>query len=363
MQILRLVQGKILFDEFDSIELGSNWQVIPDDSARYSLAERPGFLKAFHGETNLLILTNEPDEYVIDIKNEYVPLNGQISAGLTVYKSIDTQLEVLEYLDTTKDASYVYQYLRLERSGNVYTAYGRNNDTSNWELIGSGEFLSSGKVGLTIKGPSIAGSSEYNLDYFRMYKNHYVQLLNVPVGYTVELVNQSNAKLYASKVTDPYSGVKLKFNEVPPVTACFKIYDDLGILVQTSDYFEVVGGDVFYYGAAPLVSVNGVDMYTDQEYFLGYFNGNLIKFQVDLYNPYLSEFSNVTLGAVEYNGDPGYQCVSFCLTETGDYTPEITIPKIPSSEHVVVYAKVTRDVNKLIKNNADPFMFNLALAY
>ena len=163
MQILRLVQGKILFDEFDSLELGSNWQVIPDDSSRYSLAERPGFLKAFHGDTNLLLLTDEPDEYVIDIRNEYVPLNGQISAGLSVYKSIDNQLEVLEYYDENQDSSFVYQYLRLERSGSVYTAYGRNTETDAWILVGSGEFHSSGKVGITVKGPSVAGSSEYSV--------------------------------------------------------------------------------------------------------------------------------------------------------------------------------------------------------
>jgi hypothetical protein len=363
MQILRLVQGKILFDEFESSDLGSNWQVIPDDSTRYSLTERPGYLKAFHGDTNLLILTNEPDEYVVDIRNEYVPLNAQVSSGLSVYKSIDCQLEFLEYFDSSKDASVVYQYLRLEKDGTVYTGYGRNTDTAPWELIGSGEFESSGKVGLSIKGPSIAGSSDYNLDYFRMYKNHYVQILNVPVGYSVELYSSSNIRLYVSKVTDPYSGVKLKFTEVPPMDGYFCVYDNLGNLTLTSSIFEIVGGDVFYYGAAPLVTVNGIDMYTDQEYFLGYFKSNLIKFEVDLYNPYLSDFTNIMLQAVQYDTDPGYKCVNFSLTANGTYTPSVTIPKLGQGEHVTVYGQVTRDINSLVKNNADPFKFNLALAY
>lgn len=362
MQILRLVQGKILFDEFDSLELGSNWQVIPDDSSRYSLSERPGFLKAFHGDTNLLILTNEPDEYVIDIRNEYIPLNTQISAGLTVYKSMDTQLEVLEYLDSTKDESFVYQYLRLERSGQVYTAYGKNTDSDPWELVGAGEFLSSGKVGLTIKGPSVAGSSEFNLDYFRMYKNHFIQLLNVPVGYTVELLNENGVKLYVSKVTDPSSGVKLKFNEIPPINASFKVYDNFGNEMYSSELFEVVGGDVFYYGAAPIVTMDGEDMYLDEEHFLGYFHSTLIKFQVNLFNPFLSDFTDIMMEAVQYDTDSSYQCVKFSLTETGDYSSNLTLT-IPHGESVTVYGQITRDVNVLIKDNADPFKFNLGLQY
>jgi hypothetical protein len=363
MNIVRLTQGKLFFDEFSQESLNSNWTTIPNDALRYSLIERPGYLKMFHDSPDLLVLLDEPDHYIIDIRNEYVPYSDQVQAGLVVFKTLQEKLEILEYYDELKDSSIVYQYLRLEKYGSVYTAYGKNNEEASWELVGSGEFRSAGKVGFIVKGPAVQGSSDYNVDYFRMYLSHEIQLLNIPVGYTVQILTGHDLSIGAQKVTNPYSGVKFNHDFIPPYTAYFKIFNADGDLIHTSANFDICGGDVYYYGAVPLVKVDSQDLYQDSEYFLGYFTDNEISFVINFTNPYLNDFVNIGLYSAQYDDDPGYQCVWFSNTIDGEYTQTLSIPSIPSGETISVFAKVVRNPEVLIKTELTPFKFNLALTY
>ena len=72
MEIIRIIKGMLYDDEFENTTLDKKWLLIPNDSTRYSLVERSGFLKLFHGNPNLMLLLEEPDsEYVFDLRNEY----------------------------------------------------------------------------------------------------------------------------------------------------------------------------------------------------------------------------------------------------------------------------------------------------
>lgn len=363
MNVVRIVKGELFFDEFDSIDLDAKWLMVPNDASRYSLVERPGYLKIFHGNPNIITLINEPaDNYILDMRNEYVPSSATIQAGLIAFKTYDESLELLEYYDETKDASFVYEYLRLERSGNVYTAYGRNSSGGGWELIGSGEFKSSGKVGMVVKGDHFIGAPDLNVDFVRVYRNHDIQVINVPVDYTVSLCETNLTVISAKKVTNPYSGVRFIFTDIPPKTMKFRIYDEGGTLVSESVDLDMVGGDVYYYGATPLVTVNGIDAYTDGETFLGYFTEDVIDFTITLTNPYPENIHDVVLNAVQYGEDIGYQFVSFSDVVGGTYSPSYTVSTILENSSVTVQGRITRDYT-IIPSSIEPFKFNLAISF
>jgi len=363
MNIIRLISGMLFFEEFDSTQLDSRWTVTPNDALRYSLVERPGFLKMFHGIPDLYLLTIEPDNYVVDIKNEYVPINNSIHAGICAYKTMQSQLEVSEYYDETQDAAFVYQFIRLEKDGNVYTAYGKNLDQSSWELVASCEFKSSGKFGMSLKGPQTEGASDYNLDYFRVYKNHTIQILNVPLDYTIHLVDETDSVIGTRRVSNTFSGVSFETDKIPPFVYYFRVYDTNGVLVCTSTPTSMCGGDIYFYGAVPMVSIDGNSLYQDTDYFLGYFTNTDIPFKIDISNPYSNEFNSSTLSAIQYLEDEGYKCVRFSSTLDGEYTNSIVLPVMTGNSSISVYGKITRDSTVLERTGFEPFRFNLSITY
>ena len=96
MKIKKVVNGTILFDDFNTDILGEHWQCVPQDTLRVSLLSYPGYLALDHGDPDLLLLTNEPDEYVFELRNNYTPVNYENSAGIIVYRTNDESMLILE---------------------------------------------------------------------------------------------------------------------------------------------------------------------------------------------------------------------------------------------------------------------------
>lgn len=361
MNTIRLVKGELFFDEFNNENLDERWTMIPFLPSRFSLTTNPGFLQVTHGSEDVMFLIDEPDTYVLDMKNEYVPQNELVQAGLIVFKELGNSLEVLEYYDETKSELSIYEYLRITKSGNVYTIYGRQTNLDAWELVASLEFLSAGKIGLICKGPLTAGTTPFNVDYVRMYKSNEVQIINVPVGFRVDLCLANNSVVYSRRVLNPLNGAILTLDDIPNVSAHFKIYNELNELIHQSQNFEMCGGDIYYYGSTLRVFVNGEDMKYDEEYFLGYYQSSKIDFNVTLQNIFEVDFNNVLIEAIPYmNDNVGYSLVKFCETIDGTYETALTISQVPALGSKTIYGRITRDIN-IEPSDVTPFKFNLRL--
>jgi len=363
MNTTRLVSGKIFFDDFDSTELNLAWTLVPNDDTRYSLAERPGYLKLFHSDPDVMLLLDEPEKYVLDMKNDYLPLSSLVQSGIVIFREIDNSLEILEYYDEEQDVSFVYEYMRVIKSGNVYTMYGRNTLAANWELVASMEFESAGKIGLICKGPAVAGSSQFQVDFVKIYKSNEVQLLNVPENYRVDLCRETtNEVIFSRKVNDPYNGVTLLLDDIPDARIYFKIFDESFEEVHTSSVFDMCGGDIYYYGSTLLVFVDGQSMQLDEEFFLGYFEGNKIDFEVELQNPHEVAFNDVVVSAIAYEGDiVAYTLVKFSLDPNAlseEYTESVVVPEIAGLGTTTLYGRVFREEG-LEPSDVEPFRFNL----
>jgi hypothetical protein len=360
MNLNRISKGELLFDEFNSTSLNSSWLVIPNDPLRYSLVELSSYLKLFHGSTDLMVLTDEPDvSYVLDIKNNYVPQSDGIQAGIVVFKELNDNLEILEYYDVEKSSAFVYEYLRLMKNGSFYTVYARNTEASSWELVASVQFENAGKVGLIIKGPLISGAPEFEVDYVRIYKNQEVQIVNVPVGYKIEAYRENGSILGAKRVTNLYNGVSFQFDDVPPVNLTIKTYDALDNLVGSST-INVCGGDIWFYGAVLKVTVDGNDLSQDTEYVLGHFTNSEINFQVTIENTQDFTFENISLTAAQYDANIGYQFVQFLDLTDNTYKSIVNLGNILPNSVQQISAKITRS-SEMIGTDVNPYKFNLKI--
>lgn len=357
MNTVRLVKGEIFFDDFTDSTLNEKWTVMPNDALRYSLTERPGFINMYHGLPDLMMLIDEPNAYVFDIKNDYVPDSDAHQAGIIAFRGIDDSLEVLEYFDTTKDASFVYQYIRVIKDSQIYTVYGRNSEWVPWELIGSLEFQSAGKVGLIVKGPWDTATPTFSVDYVRVYKNQEIQIINVPLGYKVELYKTSGELISAKRVTDPYKGVKFTFEEIPPVYAYFRIYDEGNVLLHTTNNFDMCGGDTYFYGASLEVYANTNELHQDKEFFLGYYKHSIIDFDVEVKNPFDVEFPNVVITAMQYGTDISYSFVKFSLDGI-TYETALSLGNIPPNSNVLLKGQIIRNLD-YEPSDITPAKFNI----
>lgn len=362
MNIKRLVTGALFFDNFDTTTLDEHWDVLPNDSLRYSLVERPGYLKMYHGEQDLYILTEEPENYVLDMRNEYVPLNVLVQSGLVVFRELGSNLEILEFYDENKPSSSIYEYIRLIKQGRTYTIYGRQTSSDDWELIDVTIFDSSGRVGLLCKGPQVSGASIFSVDYVKIYSRQEVKVLNVPQGYRVEIRLEENHAVIASrKVYSPYSGVDITLTDVPTIRAYFTILDENGLLKTTSSVFDMCGGDVYYYGTNLDVYVNGLDMRPDNEYFLGYYQDSSIDFTVSIHNPHAEDFNNIVLSAIQHANDTiGYTLVRFSTDDGVTWETTASIAKVSSGQMITFRGRILRDETIQV-SDIIPFKFNLAI--
>lgn len=357
MDTIRLVTGKIFFEEFEGTDLDPRWEVTPNDTLRYTLAD--SFINIYHGVPKFMLLTNEPDNYVLDLKNDYIPVSTNNDAGIIVFKSIDGSLEILEYFDVLKSAVSVYEYIRLVKSGDIYTVYGKNNDFSDWSLIGSVEFKSAGKVGLCANGPSLQNSPVFKVDYIRVYKSQRVKYLNIPPNYRVEFLREDNTLIDTKIVGSLKNGVEFLLEDVPPINAYFKLYDETNNLIHTSRVYDVCGGDMFFYGAGLTVTVNGYDLRQDTDYFLGYYKNSEIDLDIRLTNEYQMDFHNVVITTAPYENDESYSFVRLSVDNI-NFFPSLNLGTVAAGQTIQLYGKILRD-NDYLPFDATPNKFYIKI--
>ena len=361
MITVKLVSGKIFFDNFDSTSLKDEWNVVPNDSSRYNLTELDGTLKLLHGSQDVQILIDEaPDSYVIDISNSYVPQASGDMGGIVVVKGKDENLEVLEFYDEEKSEQFVYRYIRLVRVGNIYSAYGRNQDLWAWEYIGSVTLSNeNGLVGLILKGDNYSGYVDFSCQFFKMYKSQKLQILNIKPGYSVCMYKEDGTRLSYKKCQDMNNGVSLDLLEIPPYNVYFEIFNETKNLVHRSAVFEACGGDVYYYGYVLRVSINGVEIDSSENYFLGYFENSVIEKEVTLSNDCDLDFVNVKLHAESYENSDGYQMVTFSK-DGENFFNNLSLGNIVKHSEVKLKMRIVRDT-QYSATSVEPFKFYLKL--
>jgi hypothetical protein len=354
----------MFMDDFNSTSLGMEYTLSSSDPERYSLTERPGFLRLKHGADTFLVLLDTPDtDFVFEISNSYLPVLESDFSGIVAWKSMDDYVELLEWYDTSQDTAMTYPYMRLEKVGLSYTGYG-SQDGETWTLIGTIKMVGAGKIGLVINGPLEDESVPFDVDYVKIFRNKYLQVTNLNTGYVVQLFS-STAELLEEVTVGAENGAKLDLtNYLGPFDANLRIVNALGEeLLYTA--IQVQQGDIYYYG-----DVLDVYRITDegeefllptQDISLGTMsNGNILqKFRIHNSTP--NTFHNISVGAVQYDANFGYQWVTLAedvAGVAGTFASPVELGDLPNGESKYFWVKVTRDTNHLTAS-VDPYRFAL----
>lgn len=275
----RIHSGLVFVDDFASGQLHPRWQVSPSDNSRYSLTDRPGYLRLKHGYPDLFILMDSPRfDYVLEAETSYVPVRPTDQGGIVAFRDNETYIELLEYYDPQTGTTYAYDLIRMVRRGDLLEGYGSNNAGATWELIGT-SYLSAPKVGLSLHGVQESTSDDLDVSSIRMYKDTIIQIGNLREGQIVKLVDDTG--MVAAEATcmpdKDYADINC-MNVRFPFKGRVQLYDSGNFMLDQSELLEDVwGGDIFWYGVKLELEIDGVSLRQDREYQLGSMEGGSIE--------------------------------------------------------------------------------------
>lgn len=253
-KLQRVIPGNFFVDDFNESSLDQRWTVSPSLPSRYSLEERPGYLRIKHAESPTYILTNIPAENTLmfDIKNDYKPIISTDIGGIVVFKTLADRVELVEYYDPILDVSRNYLYVRMFKDGDVYDGYG-SQDGVIWELIGSARVEDASKIGLVLNGDTSPLSVNCDIDYVSMYRDRYLYVENLQENMTVNLFDENNVLKQTYKIPANESVARLDMFTLPiPFNGYIQTLSPAGIFVEQTPTQLLYPGDEFQY----IISMN-----------------------------------------------------------------------------------------------------------
>ena len=248
-KLQRVISGNVFIDNFDEANLDSRWTISPSLDSRYSLVERPGYLRMKHAESSTYILTNIPamDTIMFDIKNDYKPAVSTDIGGIVVFKTLSDRVELVEYYDPVLDVSRNYLYVRMFKSGDVYDGYG-SQDGVVWELIGSVRVEDAAKIGLVLNGEVSPLSENFDIDYVSMYKDRFLYVENLQENMIANLYDKNNVLQQTYTVPTDGSIAKFDMFSLPiPFEGYIQLLSPASIFIEQTESQLLYPGDEFQY--------------------------------------------------------------------------------------------------------------------
>lgn len=356
--INRISSGFIFQDTFDATLLHERWQVSPSNNARYSLTEKPGFLRLKHGDPDLFILMNAPrTDFVIEVDTNYDPVELSDKGGIVAFRDNKTAVSMLEYYDDKMGTAYGFNNLRMVRHADLFEGYGSNNNGKTWEFVGASA-LDAPKIGVTLQGIQESGSDTLDISEIRMYRDTSVHVGNLNPGQTVKLVDSANAIVGSATCEPDHDYVKVNVQNIKfPLTAKVQLYDKTNFLLdETALHTDIWGGDVFWYGVTLDFELDGLLLRQDREYQLGNMENGSIERRGAIINNNDIPIHNVRASVAalsEYRGWEWVDIASDVFGLPGVYADSIELGTIHPGESIPIWIKIVRQPNQQIASLHD----------
>lgn len=349
----KLSSGKIFEDYFAGGSMNPSWQASPTDPARYSVTDKPGYLRLKHGDTPLYFLVDMPNrDFVFEVQTDYTPTDLNESAGIVVFQDNKRRMELLEYIDPESQAVVNYTHMRVSRKGSLYTGYGSRDGGTKWEIIGSGAADGMTKLGLVVNH---ATGANFDVQDAKIFSDTLVSFGNLKPGMRVELCDATNTQVISEATcpaTQDYVYISLAALPIP-YNGVLKIYSETGTLLEMLPAADIWGGDSYWYGLMLDVKWNGVQMTVDKETALGYMNNGIIETYVEVTNPGTDPVhgvraSKATLGSLK--GSEWVQLAEDVGNAPGVYNQALYLGTINPGETRKVWIKITKDMQDALAN-------------
>jgi hypothetical protein len=331
MAILNRIQsGQAQVDTFDEVTLDPVWIVTPNDPLRYSVTDRPGFLRLMHGSPNLYLLRDEPgSKYLMDLKLDYTPDSETDQGGLVAYRSNEQMIELVSYYDAGQLGPWVG--MRLYRNGTTYQAYA-SADGDTWIYIGSQQISLTDRIGLTLH--SAVDTTLMDVDTWQVASDRYVHVGNLLDGMYVELADSLGDVVVTATCTTPADRIVIDMIERPiPFEGTLRLYGASSLLLHETELGDIWPGDIFWYDVNMQLWMNGELVSPDSTTYLGTMQDGYIEVPLMLVNVDPDTVINVLVAMQQFQTYRGWDWVQVApdiLGVPGDYVDNVPITSLVS---------------------------------
>lgn len=273
------------------------------------------------------------NQYVIIVHKENNRLGSEDSYGIyTRFQGRRSGLvEKGELENDYENTATHWKIISYDGFIQTYLSY---NNMNKWVACGGGQWIEPTDIqGFYIN----TKNSPLTIKDYKVYSSPYIEFINLPVGYYVQLFNNENKQTHMKKAINGYCEIYLA---KPLENAHFKILNEREVVVYTSETLDINLGDIF----------------SDSQYQLevSYYD-NVIKTYSNNFMPTYKEMVTVkNVGDKPYKNikvsvkinDDNIDKVEICLVndepQEDDYKNSIIIPQLNIGEIQNIYMKVTK---------------------
>lgn len=323
------------------------WQISPSDETRYSLKERPGFLRLKHGSSDVFCLMTIPHfDFVFEIDTDYSPLRASDQGGIAVYRDKDTRIELLEYYDPDVGGAKGYNRLRIVRQSDLYSGYGSDDNGKTWELIGT-TYMTAPKIGMVLHGIQESQSDTLDIDQVRIYRSPFIQVGNLSQGTVAKLMTPAGVVVKQATCQPDKDFVSLDVSNLNfPFQGKVQIVDSKGMVIGETEVFDNIwGGDVYTYGISLDLEINGLTMREDREFQLGNMQNGLIERKAYIINNQEVTIPNLTVAIESFSEYLGWEWADLAedlFGQPATYKDSLFVGRVQPGERIPIWIKVTR---------------------
>lgn len=304
-----------------------------------------------HGDAPLYLLMNMPNrDFILEIKNDYIPLNDMDNAGLVIYRDSDNRVELLEYYDEITGVPVNYEYMRIQRIGDRYIGYG-SVDGIAWEIIGSTVAQDMGHIGLVING-QLADTTFFDIEYVKVFADNKFTIGNLTPGMEVQVLDDLDNVLLSGVCQADTDFVNIDISTMTmPITNRIRVMEGEEVKETTSS-MEIWGGDTFWYGLIVEVYQDDALIPHDRETSLGHMINGIIESVISIKNPSTDPITNVQVAVSKYFAYEGYEWVKLADdvgSAPGVYNDDLFIGLLNPGETRKVWIQIKKD-NKNIQS-------------
>lgn len=343
----RLSTGKILEDNFTSTALNEMWQPSPTDPSRYSLTEKPGYLRLKHGDSPIYMLIDLPNrDFVFEIKNEYNPTKDQDTGGIVVFRDETHSVQLLEYFDSQKGVGMNFTHMRMVRMGSLYSGYGSKDNGATWQLIGTTTSDTVYKIGLILNS-NVAGAVPLDVDYVKIYADKRFLVSNLVPGMRIDLLRPDGT--IALTKTCPVGADHLYFdttNLPAPFVGKLRVWNASGVLKETSEQMSIWGGDLFWYGLLVEIYKDNKILPKDIDTELGPMMSGSIEVRLVIKNPSITPIYGTLVSVKKYHEFHGHEWVQVAQDvggRAGEFGRTLAIGTLYAGEERTIWLKVSKE--------------------
>lgn len=323
MKIIKKQGGLVFRDQFTSL---SNW--LPTSPANISIGT--GLVVTHNQAKDVRVLRDIPQNVnVLELAVDYTPLLEGDAAGIILYATDNTVLEVVESVDDTQGNITDYKIIRQNNEFNVFIL--RDGE---YEFVTSSDSLFT-KFGFVTKQGDTSFESLKALEVYAA-RNQFLTFTALPAESYVKVTENGNSVTEA--VVDGTAKYEMKHIEQ---TLKVEIYTEDHQLIYESEQLYAAGDE--YYASSELILLkNGVPLSLEVDNEIGSIAGSVVEKQLELHNPLAYPIQNINVQISEYVDFYGYTLADVALDDNnapGTYVDDLLIETLNPGESVLFWFK------------------------